>query len=68
MYGNIRQSRLRVVLGAVEEHLRAKSTLYEAVTLPIALEIEHVMPRVGAIIGTRCPRYRPRRRLLETSM
>ncbi len=45
MYGNIRQSRLRVVLGAVEEHLRTKSTLYEAVMLPRGLEIEHVMPQ-----------------------
>ncbi|OBH92528.1 hypothetical protein A5678_08705 [Mycobacterium sp. E2733] len=45
LYGNIRQGRLRVVLGAVEEHLRSQSTMYEAVQLPAGLEVEHVMPR-----------------------
>lgn len=43
LYGNVRQGRLRVVLGAVEQHLRTKR--HEAVTLPTKLEIEHVMPR-----------------------
>ncbi|QXQ11307.1 HNH endonuclease family protein [Paeniglutamicibacter sp. Y32M11] len=45
VYGNIRQDRLRVILGAVEQHLRGKSSKYEAVDLPSKLEIEHVMPR-----------------------
>ena len=45
LYGNIRQGRLRVVLGAVEQHLRDQSEMYEAVQLPAGLEIEHVMPR-----------------------
>lgn len=45
VYGNIRQGRLRVVLGAVEQHLRSLSSMYEAVQLPAALEIEHVMPQ-----------------------
>lgn len=43
LYGNVRQGRLRVVLGAVEQHLRTER--HEAVTLPPRLEIEHVMPR-----------------------
>lgn len=45
MYGNLRQDRLRVVLGAIEQHLRNQSKLYEAVQLPSGLEIEHVMPQ-----------------------
>lgn len=45
LYGNVRQDRLRVVLGAVEQHLRSSSTMYEAVPLPAGLEIEHVMPQ-----------------------
>ncbi|MBN3459504.1 hypothetical protein A5669_15805 [Mycolicibacterium fortuitum] len=45
LYGNIRQSRLRVVLGAVEQHLRDQSPMYETVQLPSGLEIEHIMPR-----------------------
>jgi hypothetical protein len=45
LYGNIRQGRLRVVLGAVEQYLRSQSQMYEAVQLPVGLEIEHVMPR-----------------------
>ncbi len=46
VYGNIRQSRLRVILAAVEQHLRDQSTMYEPIqALPNGLEIEHVMPR-----------------------
>lgn len=45
VYGNIRQGRLRVVFGAVEQFLRSQSSMYEAVQLPAALEIEHVMPQ-----------------------
>ncbi|MBC7595816.1 MAG: DUF1524 domain-containing protein, partial [Kineosporiaceae bacterium] len=45
LYGNIRQWRLRVVLGAVEQQLREQSRMHEAVELPQGLEIEHVMPQ-----------------------
>ncbi|MDN5851704.1 MAG: DUF262 domain-containing HNH endonuclease family protein [Actinomycetia bacterium] len=45
MYGSVRQDRLRVVLGAVERHLRARSSMYEEVQLPDGLELEHVMPQ-----------------------
>jgi Protein of unknown function DUF262/Protein of unknown function (DUF1524) len=43
LYGNVKQSRLRVILAALELHRR--STRHESVTLPARLEIEHVMPR-----------------------
>ncbi len=43
VYGNIRQSRLRAVFGAIEQHLRSER--HENVTLPARLEIEHVMPK-----------------------
>lgn len=42
-YGNIKQQRLRTVLGAVELQLRTER--HEEVTLPSKLEIEHVMPQ-----------------------
>jgi hypothetical protein len=45
IYGSIRAGRIRVVLEAVEEHLREQSPNYGAVSLPAGLEIEHVMPR-----------------------
>ena len=45
MYGNIRQSRLSVVLAAIEQHLRDLSPKYGAVSLPAGLTIEHVMPQ-----------------------
>ncbi|GAA2435216.1 DUF262 domain-containing protein [Mycolicibacterium llatzerense] len=45
MYGVINQGRLRVVLAAVEQHLRERSTKYEALTLPTGLELEHIMPQ-----------------------
>jgi hypothetical protein len=45
LYGYIRQSRLEVVLGVVEQHLRDQSKMYEAVKLPEGLEIEHIMPK-----------------------
>ncbi|MCD1144566.1 DUF262 domain-containing HNH endonuclease family protein [Kocuria sp. LUK] len=44
-YGNIKQSRLRVVLAAIEQHLRHQSPKHEEVSLPAGLQIEHVMPR-----------------------
>jgi len=43
LYGNVRQGRLRVVLEAVEHKLRTEKN--EDVSLPIGLEIEHVMPQ-----------------------
>lgn len=45
VYGFIRQDRLRVILGAIEQHLRLKNSKYEAVSLPDKLEIEHIMPQ-----------------------
>ena len=44
LYGNIRQSRLRVIFGAIEKQLRTEER-HENVTLPTKLEIEHVMPQ-----------------------
>jgi len=44
VYGSIKQSRLRAILGAVELHLRANPRI-EDVELPRKLEIEHVMPK-----------------------
>lgn len=43
LYGNVRQSRLRVVLEALEVQLR--SNLHEKVSLPADLQVEHVMPQ-----------------------
>jgi len=45
VYGFIRQDRLRVIFSAVEQHLRTKNSKYEAVSLPVKLEIEHLMPQ-----------------------
>ena len=43
LYGNVRQSRLRVVLEALE--LRLRTQRHEAVTIPAKLQVEHVMPQ-----------------------
>ena len=43
LYGNIKQSRLRVLLSAVE--LAQRTPLTENLALPQKLEVEHVMPR-----------------------
>lgn len=43
LYGSVRQSRIRMVLEAVENALRTAH--HEAVGLPVALEVEHVMPQ-----------------------
>lgn len=43
VYGTIRQSRVRVILQAVELQLRTEK--HEPVSLPEGLEIEHVMPQ-----------------------
>lgn len=43
LYGNVKQSRLRTVLSAIELHLREGK--HESVSLPNKLDIEHVMPR-----------------------
>lgn len=45
LYGNIRQWRLRVVLGAVEQQLRDQSQKHESMSVPNGLEIEHIMPQ-----------------------
>jgi hypothetical protein len=45
LYGLLQQGRLRVVLGAIEQHLRTKSEKYETVSLPSGLELEHIMPQ-----------------------
>lgn len=47
MYGSVKQSRLRVILAAVERYLRGRSEVYEATQLPQGLQIEHIMPRRG---------------------
>jgi hypothetical protein len=43
LYGNIRQNRLCIVLSAVEQKRRSNRS--EDVTLPVNLQIEHVMPQ-----------------------
>jgi hypothetical protein len=43
LYGNVRQSRLRVILAAVEFELRDRRL--EDVSLPGRLEVEHIMPQ-----------------------
>lgn len=43
LYGNIRQSRLCIVLSAIEQKRRSERN--EDVTLPLNLQIEHVMPQ-----------------------
>lgn len=45
LYGNLRRDRLWTVLAAIEQHLREQDLKYEAVQLPSALQIEHVMPQ-----------------------
>jgi hypothetical protein len=45
LYGNIRQGRLRVVLGSVEQYLRNQNPKYGSVSLPPTFEIEHIMPQ-----------------------
>jgi hypothetical protein len=43
LYGNVRQSRLRVVLEAIEIQMRTQR--HEAVPVPPKLSVEHVMPQ-----------------------
>jgi hypothetical protein len=43
VYGNIKQQRLRAILGALE--MKFRTARHEDVSLPSRLEIEHVMPR-----------------------
>lgn len=46
MYGNIKQGRIAVVLGAVEEYRRQQSlSKYGSVSLPAGLTIEHILPQ-----------------------
>ncbi|MFN2594085.1 MAG: DUF262 domain-containing protein, partial [Actinomycetota bacterium] len=57
IYGNIRQSRLRVVLEAIEKRLRNK--LHDLAALPPKLEIEHVMPQTWHTHWNPEPRLTP---------
>lgn len=43
LYGNVRQSRLRVVLEGIDGQLRTEK--HESTELPHGLEVEHVMPK-----------------------
>jgi hypothetical protein len=43
LYGNVRQNRLCIILSAVEQKRRSQRN--EDVTLPVNLQIEHVMPQ-----------------------
>lgn len=45
LYGLVQQGRIRVVLAAVEQHLRGQSAKHEPLQLPAGLEVEHVMPQ-----------------------
>lgn len=45
IYGQIKQSRLRAVLGEIEHHRRSKTPMHESVPVPSGLSIEHVMPQ-----------------------
>ncbi|MBH0081957.1 DUF262 domain-containing protein [Salinibacterium sp. SWN167] len=59
MYGNIKQGRIAVVLGAVEAYKRSLSSKYGAVSLPTGLTIEHVMPQKWREHWTSTPRLTP---------
>ncbi len=43
LYGNVRQNRLGIVLSAIEQ--KRRSARNEDITLPVNLQIEHVMPQ-----------------------
>lgn len=45
MYYNVKQSRLRVVFAALEQHLREASQFSEPMQVPDWMQIEHIMPR-----------------------
>lgn len=45
LYGTVRQGRLRVVLGAIEQRMRDSDVKYESVALPDGLELEHILPQ-----------------------
>jgi hypothetical protein len=57
LYGYIRQSRLRVVLEAIERKLR--TDFHEDIALPAKLEIEHVMPQSWHTHWNPEPRLKP---------
>lgn len=46
LYGNVRQSRLRVVLEGIEHSLR--TSMHDSVSIPPGLDLEHIMPRAWA--------------------
>lgn len=45
LYGIVRQSRIRMVLEAVEEYQRAQNDKLESMPCPRNLQVEHVMPQ-----------------------
>lgn len=45
LYGNVKQSRIAAILGAVEEHKRAQDPKFGDVPPPSSMSIEHVMPQ-----------------------
>lgn len=45
LYGIVRQSRIRMVLEALEDHLRSLDAKTEPVRCPRDLQVEHVMPQ-----------------------
>ena len=51
LYGNVRQSRLRVVLAAIEKQLRTER--HEDVTLPEARDRARHAPRLATLLGRR---------------
>jgi hypothetical protein len=57
LYGSVRQSRLRVVLGAIERRMRTDR--HEDVQLPGGLDIEHVMPRGWRVHWDELPKLDP---------
>jgi hypothetical protein len=46
LYGNVRQSRIRVVLEGIEHSLR--TSMHDPVSIPSGLDVEHIMPRSWA--------------------
>lgn len=45
MYYNVKQSRLRVIFAAMEEHLRQANAFSEPMKLPDWMQVEHIVPR-----------------------
>lgn len=58
LYGSVKQSRLRVVLEALEPQLRTE--LHEAVSVPAQLQVEHVMPLGWRVYWDEEPKLDPK--------